>query len=306
MTPHTDSVTICCYHAVTRVPPPIGDFCFMDASLFREQIRYLKRHYRVVSLSEAVSRLVDGRLDGPLAVVTLDDGFQSAFEVALPILERESCPATFFLATGFIDGDDTLWFCRVLDALAGTRRASVERGGRRFDLTEPTARAHASGELQRWLKQHPAPQLEKELAELVRELGGDPERPVEEASPYRVLSRAAVAEMARSELVEFGAHTRSHAILSRLPAEHRRSEIERSLEDLERLTGRAATFFAYPNGRSRDYDAAAVDDLARCGVRAAVTTEPGLNHAATPLLELRRATIGPWPGLERFRERIAG
>jgi peptidoglycan/xylan/chitin deacetylase (PgdA/CDA1 family) len=306
MNPPSNSVTICCYHAVTRVPPVLRDFCFIDESTFREQIRYLKRSYRVVSLSEAAQSIADRDIDGPLAVVTLDDGFFSNYDVAFPILEQEGCPATFFLATRFIDSTDTLWFCRVLEAVAGTERSWIERGGERFDLSELEARTHSCGELQRWLKQYPQPRLMDELRKLVDELGDDPDRPVGEDSPYRILTHKAILDMARSELVGFGAHTRSHAILSRLSPEERRREVETSLADVEHLSGRPATLFAYPNGRREDYDSAAVADLARCGVQAAVTTEPGLNDETTPLLELKRATIGPVPGHERFRARIAG
>ncbi len=306
MNPPANSVTICCYHAVTRVPLVVRDFCFIDKSIFREQIRYLKRNYQVVSLTEAAQSIADRDIDGPLAVVTLDDGFFNNYEVAFPILEQEGCPATFFLATRFIDSRDTLWFCRVLEAVAGTERCWIERGGERFDLSGLEARANSCSGLQRWLKQYPAPRLMDELRKLVAELGDDPDRPVGENSPFRMLTHKAILDMARSEFVEFGAHTSSHAILSHLSPEERRREIETSLADVERLSGRRATLFAYPNGRREDYDSAAVADLARCGVRAAVTTEPGLNDETTPLLELKRATIGPEPGHERFRARIAG
>ena len=301
-----NSVLICCYHAVTREPPPLPDFCFMDASVFREQVAYLMGNYRVVGLSEAVARLAAGEVDSPLAVVTFDDGYYSSYDVAFPILQKERCPATFFLATGLIDSQSTLWFCRVVEAVATTPVPEVERDGMRFDLSGREQRIRSSRELQTWLKRFPAPRLAHQLRRLVEDLGGDPDLPVGEGSPYRILTRAAVEEMARYELVEFVAHTRSHAILSRLSPEDRRREIEGSLADVERLVGRPAELFAYPNGEREDYDRETLADLARLAIRAAVTAQPGLNDESTPLLELRRASIGPEPGLERFRAQIGG
>jgi peptidoglycan/xylan/chitin deacetylase (PgdA/CDA1 family) len=72
----------------------------------------------------------------------------------------------------------------------------------------------------------------------------------------------------------------------------RRSEIARSLADVAAATGRPCDLFAYPNGRAEDYDADTVQLLRECGVRAAVTTIDGSNDSATPLLELRRFSVG--------------
>ena len=95
-----------------------------------------------------------------------------------------------------------------------------------------------------------------------------------------------------SGLIEFGAHTQSHAILSRLPPEVARNEIEQSIAATQRLTGRTCVLFAYPNGLAKDYDASHRALLQSCGVRAAVTAIQGFNWGETSLLNLRRFGIG--------------
>lgn len=80
--------------------------------MFERHCRFFKRHFRVISLRELVSRLERGvRLDRELAI-TFDDGYRDNFENALPVLERLSLPATFFVITQWIGTDVVAWWDR--------------------------------------------------------------------------------------------------------------------------------------------------------------------------------------------------
>jgi peptidoglycan/xylan/chitin deacetylase (PgdA/CDA1 family) len=107
-----------------------------------------------------------------------------------------------------------------------------------------------------------------------------------------MLNRNAIAEMVASELIEFGAHTHQHAILSRLSEEERFSEIRQSIDAIYELTGRRCRSFSYPNGRMGDYDWDSINHLMACGIQMAVTTIAGPNNRTTPVMELRRYGVG--------------
>lgn len=293
-------VAVLMYHGVVDAPPGVPDWCFIRREDFRAQIAYLKRHFRLLSLSEVSVALDEGGVEGPTAVLTFDDGFRNNFDAALPVLREFDAPATVFLTTDFVDTAGTVWFCRLLRALAKTRRTALDWRGSRFDLSGPLSKAESSDRLQSLLKRLPSPRLDAALADVCARLGSDAGEPLEEGSPYRMLDSAAVRAMLRSGLVEFGAHTRTHAILSLLPAEQQRREIEGSLAAVRRLTGRPCELFAYPNGGPADYDAVTLRLLERAGVRLAATSIPGVNGAATPRLELRRYPVGPETDLGAF------
>jgi peptidoglycan/xylan/chitin deacetylase (PgdA/CDA1 family) len=294
------------YHAVVRRPLPVPHWCFLDAAAFRRQVRYLARRFDVVPLSEAVARLRSGSDFPATAVITLDDGFHSTFEVVYPILREERLPATLFLATGFIGTSDTVWFSRLHDALERTGVRALRWNAERFDLDRPEARARASALLRARLKRLPQPELLVAVREIVHAVGDDPDRAIEPSSPYRMLDRAAITEMSASGLIELGAHTHSHAILGRLPAAEQRAEIQSSVEAVVELTGRPCELFSYPNGRFEDFDDRTIRMLEASGIRAAVTAERGANDASTPLLRLRRLPIGPRAGRVRFRRLVLG
>jgi peptidoglycan/xylan/chitin deacetylase (PgdA/CDA1 family) len=287
------------YHGLVERPLAAPDYCFLDSRAFARQMTYLARRCRVVPLSEAL-RWTDAR--EPVVVLTFDDGFASVWTQAYPVLRALGLPATVFLATGFIDSKETFWFCRLHEALARTRRQRVEWQGRSYALDTPAARARTSHQLQERLKRYPGPRVQNELAAILAALGCEAETPVPPDSPYRLLARAQIQAMARSGLIEFGAHSVTHAILSRLSLEERRREIRQSLEEVEGLTGRPCRLFAYPNGRAEDFGDLDKVVLRQAGVQMAVTALPGPNPPRTDPLALRRSAVGGETALPlRFR-----
>ena len=253
----------------------------------------LRAHCTVLPLAEALDRLQAGTLRGPNVAITFDDGFQNVHDVAFPILRKLGLPATTFLCTGLVDTDQTLWFCRLHQAMMATRSASLHWRGQELDLTTARARAGSLVTLKTGLKALPHDELLGEVERIVPRLV-DPADIAEVAPPFRILDTPSIQRMAASGLMEFGGHTLHHAIVSRLPDDQLRTQIVQSIHDTEALTGRPCRLFAYPNGAAEDYDARAVEVLRAAGVTAAVTTLKGVNTAATPALELRRVGAGPF------------
>jgi hypothetical protein len=117
-----------------------------------------------------------------------------------------------------------------------------------------------------------------------------------------------VREMAEQG-VEFGAHTRSHAILSRVGPGRAREEVRGSKERIQQELGRPVAAFAYPNGGRADITPAVRRIVADEGFRLAVTLFPGPARAAEvrsdPLM-VRRATIHHRDRPARFAAKVLG
>lgn len=300
-----DQLIILMYHGVVQTPLKVYDWCFLDESSFRSQMKYLKSHFEVISLSGAAELLRNEEIHRPTAVITFDDGLQNNYDVAFPILREEGLPATIFLTTGLVNTNDTLWYCRLNLALSETNRHSLVWYGYNFHLSGLESKAETASAIEARLKELPHPKLLAELRKIILELGGDPDRPMEVGSPFRMLSHEMITEMAASGLIEFGAHTHSHAILSLLSPEERYEEIERSVAAIHELTGRTCELFAYPNGRAQDYNTETIEILEACGVRVSATAIDGSNDKMTPLMELRRYGIGPNIGMSRFKRKVS-
>jgi peptidoglycan/xylan/chitin deacetylase (PgdA/CDA1 family) len=95
-------LTVLDYH---QVNDPADDFSTVSTAAFRRQMQFLKDHYRVVPLSEAVTCL--GAVGQPerLVAITFDDGYADNARVAAPILRSLGLPACFFVSTEMIGGN---------------------------------------------------------------------------------------------------------------------------------------------------------------------------------------------------------
>ncbi len=80
-------------------------------------------------------------------------------------------------------------------------------------------------------------------------------------------------EIAKSGLVEIGAHTMNHSYLAGLPLQRVKYEVEQSKKFLERNLGVKVVSFAYPYGA---FDNQAIDVVKKAGFRSAATTISGV------------------------------
>lgn len=82
----------------------------VSAESFASQLQYLADNgYTVIRLSRLLAFL-EGRepLPARAVVITMDDGYASAYRIALPLLRRHGFPATVFVYTDFIGAGDAL------------------------------------------------------------------------------------------------------------------------------------------------------------------------------------------------------
>lgn len=66
---------------------------------FWRQVRFLQRHYRIVSLGQAVELLRTGKVDAPTVVLTFDDGYADNFLALRAVAEETGIPITMFIST---------------------------------------------------------------------------------------------------------------------------------------------------------------------------------------------------------------
>ena len=73
---------------------------------FEEQMKFLKDNdYRVITLNQFLDFLnFKSQISKKSVVITIDDGWRSAYDIALPILKKYGYPATLFVYTDLITG----------------------------------------------------------------------------------------------------------------------------------------------------------------------------------------------------------
>jgi peptidoglycan/xylan/chitin deacetylase (PgdA/CDA1 family) len=210
-----------------------------------------------------------------------------------------------FVASGYIDGARPFWWDELEALLLRPGRmppnVAVDVGGEtlrwelggdavysngdmaergRWNLLEPDGagpRQALYRELCRRLR--PLEHTERERAlESLRSVAEPAERHDE---PPRPLTGDEVALLADGGgLVEVGAHTVTHPVLSRLPEGRQQEEVAGSKRALEELIGRPVESFAYPYGGPGDVDETTVSVVRRTGFLRACATEGGESRRA--------------------------
>lgn len=290
-------LSILIYHRVLPQPDPLldGD---PDAETFRWQMQVLARLCNVLPLTEAVTRLAQGTLPPRAACITFDDGYADNAEVALPILRALDLPATFFVATGYLDGgmmfNDRIFetLRRVPDGPIALTSVGLEQ--RRIETDQD--RKRIAGEIIRAVK-HLEPAEREERVRTFAELAPTP-------LPDNLMMTSAQVRALAAAGMTIGGHTHSHPILARTPDPQARDEIGAGRETLQALLGQPIPLFAYPNGKpGQDYDARHVAMVRDCGFDAAVATAWGVSTRDTDPYQLARFT--PWdPTPARFSARL--
>lgn len=282
-------LTILIFHRVTPKP----DAMFpneVDAEAFDRTCAWVRHWFNVLPLDLAIERLRHGDLPSRALAITFDDGYADNHDVALPILQRHGLTATFFIATGFLDGG-RMWNDTVVESI---RRTSMDRMDLRglassqlgeYVLDTVIARRRAIGDVLAAIKYLPPAQRAGCVSEIaLRSKAALPTDLMMTATQVRGLHRAGM---------RIGAHTVSHPILRSLAAPQAEGEMRESRERLETIVDAPVALFAYPNGRpGQDYDDRDVALARDCGFTAAVSTKAGAASSSSDCFQLPRFT--PW------------
>lgn len=258
----------------------------MPLSVFREQVRYLAEHFRVVTAREGVGILAGDAGDGRAHVsLTFDDGYADNFAIVAPVLAEFDLRATFYVTTGLIGTQARFWFDD-----AALRWASL--GGERLRAEL----ARISGQQ---LGDESSPSTMSEWLAFLKSLGTKERMRVLDELPAgekfvpdqldRIMAPEELKELARRGH-EIGSHSVTHPLLPQLSDTELESELALSRQWIASWVVMAPTGFCYPNG---DHDERVVRAARSAGYGYACTTRAGRNGPSQDRFRLLRIDMSP-------------
>jgi peptidoglycan/xylan/chitin deacetylase (PgdA/CDA1 family) len=282
---------------------------FITPDAFRNQIRWLKKRYRIVPLADITNTITSGtQLPERAVAITFDDGYKNNFTEAYRILREESVSATFFITTDFIDEQKPLPVDVVEYAIGRTLRAEiVSLLGEQlytFPLHTYFERVRTDLALRSHVKTLAKNDVDKFLEMLITETGYDLRKDLMQ-SPYRPMSWKNIHEMEENGMT-FAAHTRSHSILSHCTEDEIEAEIAGSMDVLRAHTKNPLPVFAYPNGGTNDFNEVVIAYLKKSRFTSALTTHSGTVSDSTDPFRISRYTLDGSNQMYRFRLMISG
>lgn len=297
------SITILTYHSVSAIRSRFTDPQGLRhrPEQFERHVDFLSRHFHVCALRDVVDALEQGRRIDRAAVLTLDDGYADSLRVAAPILRRRRLPMTVFPVTSVIGNRDLLWQHKLAWLLAEGHQSRVTDA-----LAASGYPPVAPGEsIVAWTRRCFRPEFPMLLEDLLQGIGSAGRTLAARYRPYLEPEEIASAD---PQFIEFGNHTQTHPILSRLNEAAQRQEIIGAADVLRGLTQVPPLALAYPFGLKRDYDVVSARIARQAGHRAVVDMRRRHCRAGASPFELSRRpapittqsafemAVEDWPG----------
>jgi len=206
---------------------PIDQFC--------KQLNYIKKHFFPLKVSELIlARKFSNSYPENAVAVTIDDGYEDFYHLALPVLEKLGIPATIFIVADLTEENGWMW-------------------PDKFHYIAECIKTNSNGynskvfkELLFDLKQLPVKIRDGKINNLAKKYKID--IPTIPPTKYKLMSWEQLNRITKKGLIEIGSHTCKHPILSYLNYEDSWYEINESKCMISEKLNIEVSSFCYPNG----------------------------------------------------------
>jgi peptidoglycan/xylan/chitin deacetylase (PgdA/CDA1 family) len=284
---------------------------------FAEHLRVLRKYCHLVKINEMAKGLKNLSLGRKKVAITFDDDYVDIVFNAKPILENHNIAATFFITTGLINSREEFWSDElekiILEAVALPNTFELVIAGSHYRwriTTKGQEKLTYSNEVVCIPKKDDtlspgrlyfvlwkiisgfSQQEKKEVLQKISQWSGELS---DHRKTHLPMNTEELLSLAKCPLFEIGSHTVSHPMLSSLPMEQQREEINSSKVYLENLLNRQVSSFSYPHG---DYSLDTVSLLKELKFNNACTVaSKPVERSDSPYL-LPRFSIFNWAGTE--------
>ncbi|HZU01816.1 MAG TPA: polysaccharide deacetylase family protein [Ktedonobacteraceae bacterium] len=265
----------------------------------RSHLLYLRRHYRLLHLEEALEELYrpDKEEQRPrnlrtALVLTFDDGYRDNYTHAFALAGELGVPITIFLPTGYIESGNCFWWMEAERLVGHAPVDEVMVEGRTYHLEQPEERDALARMIDTHLRYAASVSEREEFLTRVRKALAVPASIAMEETALP-LNWEEVRTMEKSGWVSFGAHTVHHPVLGYLRDWlELQCEVSECRNVMEQQLGHPVRTFAYPIGGPDHIGTQALKAVREAGYEWAVTAIPGINTEHSDAYQLRRIESG--------------
>jgi len=228
---------------------------FVHINDFYSQLHFLKKNYRILDPSEFLTLVRTGSSFPPdTALLTFDDGYESFYHLAFPILEKLGLNPLVFLPSKYIEEHIPFWFDLVWYFIKCAELDNIKEhsGFLHIPMEQDNRQSFAYSWLHELKKMIPD-ERNKIIDAIFKEIRTNKKCSDMDLKWFYPLTPEQINSLVYKG-VQFGGHTHSHTILTVLSSEDARKEIQKNKQKVENLIGDIIYFFAYPNGKEEDFN----------------------------------------------------
>jgi peptidoglycan/xylan/chitin deacetylase (PgdA/CDA1 family) len=259
---------------------------------FERHLELLSRRFNLISVKELITQIGSGNIHPNSVCISFDDGYADNFINAKPLLQKYKCPATFFIASSFIQERSQFWWDELqsiileADVLPSVCSLLFNNKPFYFDLKEdirlipdkirkqklwiwswPPANRRCELYLKLWeiLKPMPYNQIKESLTTIYQWAKAEPK--VHELDLPMTIEQ--LEEIANDPLFNLGLHTATHPSLSSHTKTYQFEDIENNKKFFNNSLHIQPTIIAYPYG---DYNNETIS-IVQSNLKAGFTTQ---------------------------------
>ena len=287
------------YHRVCRRQHDAYNLAIAP-ELFRAQMQHLVSQYHVVPLTELVDGVMRRDVRHRSVAITFDDGYIDNLEIASPILLELGLPATFFIPSHGLRGEQEFWWDTLARILLSNASCPPElelwwRGTRlALPTVTPQERRDAHGAVYHRVRSAPAAERNVLVQRIAAWGGGIPD------PTSRPVDLSELRQLAERRRHTIGGHGADHISYPAADDESIREDLNANRRLIEQALERTLELFAYPFG---EHDDRSVGLVREGRYSAAVTCMPSPVDASTDPLRIPRFEVGAWD-VESFAQRV--
>jgi peptidoglycan/xylan/chitin deacetylase (PgdA/CDA1 family) len=232
-----------------------------DMKRMESILMLLKQHYNFVSAKNLEDFYYGYHSLRNACHITVDDGDLSVYTYLFPLIKKHQIPISIYVSPLSVKSGKNFWFQEISDF---DNKLLIEF----FNEIHGTNIIYINNlQVKAFLKSLPVKTL-YELIDFYKEKIKVPPKNSFSMDIGQIL------ELNESKLIEIGAHTMTHPILSNETKEISEFEIKNSIDELSDILSSKVQYFAYPNGiPDLDFGEREIKILRNCGVKLAFTTE---------------------------------
>jgi len=286
--PHGNKVLVLMYHGVNSTGDTSINGRHISSIRFEQHLRYLKKNFEVISLSDAQNAIGTKASGKPRVVITFDDGFKNNLLFAAPLLTKYELSATFFISSVCISGETDILWPDVVD-LVCHGRSEVSVAGISFTKS---SKGMFSSELQTTLQNHIKAQDCVERDNLITELGEryliSKLKAEHSSENWQLMTKDDVLQLSLTKGVEIASHAHNHYNLANLSHANVVNELTLSKKLLQDCINKEIRSIAFPDG---SYNSTVKEDAYKAGYRLLCAVSFKLDSDDTDPNILKRSAV---------------
>lgn len=231
-------------------------------------LELLIKNYRIVGLRELEDYYYNNKDIKNTCHLTFDDGDITFYKNVLPVIKKYNIPVSLYVSPLIASEEKNFWFQEIKGYNANEFGKIIRK------VTNQSIENISSFEI----KEHLKTLRIEVITEIIKRYQYETHTP---AKPPMNMSVKQLMEVKSTGLVDIGAHTLNHPILTNETDEIASYEIGRSIDWLKDILKCDIRYFVYPNGNYSDRE---INILKKKGIKLAFTTERGkITHSNNPL-----------------------